>query len=124
MPHLIVEHSTNFSQKLIVKLQKILQDVMHSCEGNFDANQCKCRSFSFDDYLVGKIDQSNSLFLHITLKVLSGRSLEVRKNLAEKLMEFTKNFVDELGLQFERCDISIDIVEMQRETYQKLRIEK
>jgi len=124
MPHLIIEHSSNFSKNSITKLQRVLQDVMNSCEGNFDADQCKCRSFSFDEYFVGKNDQLNSSFIHVTLKALSGRTIDVRKSLAIKLMEYTKVFVDELSLKFERCDISIDIVEMERQTYQKVRIEK
>ncbi len=122
MPHLIIEHSSNFPKNSVTKLQKVLQDAMNSCEGNFDADQCKCRSFSFDEYFVGKNDQSNSSFIHVTLKALSGRTTEVRKNLALKLMEYIRGFVDELELKFERCDISVDIVEMQRETYQKIRI--
>ena len=126
-------------------------------EGNFDPDQCKARSHSFDEYLVGKPDQTTSSFLHITIKILSGRTLEVRKKLAEKVMNFSKNFFEKLeftptpkdqimatanqiadvvsgvphvqmpmrhaDLSDKRCDISVDIVEMDREVYQKIRIE-
>ena len=123
MPHLIIEHSANISKNSIKSLEQAIQDIMNSVEGNFDADQCKARAVSFDDYLVGRPDQSTSSFIHITLKALSGRSVEVKKNLAVKIAKFTNKFFIDLNLGSKRCDISVDIVEMDRETYQKIRIE-
>ena len=121
MPHLIIEHSSNIKQASVKILEQEIQEIMNGVEGNFDADQCKCRSLSFDEYFVGRPDQSTSSFIHITLKVLSGRSVEIRKNLAEKISEFTTKFFTDLKLTTNRCDISIDIVEMDRNTYQKMR---
>ena len=158
MPHLIIEHSSNIKKSAIHSLEKEIQNIMTSiAEGNFDPDQCKARSFSFDEYLVGKPDQTTSSFFHITIKILSGRTLEVRKKLAEKVMNFSKDFFEKLefsptsadqiiatvsqiadvvsgvphvqmpmrhaDLSDKRCDISVDIVEMDREVYQKIRIE-
>ena len=123
MPHLIIEHSANIPKNSIKSLEEEIQDTMNSVEGNFDADQCKARAISFDDYLVGRPDQSTSSFIHITLKALSGRSVEVRKNLSVKIAEFTNKFFIDLNLGSKRCDISVDIVEMNRETYKKIRIE-
>lgn len=158
MPHLIVEHSSDIRLQQIKNLQVKIQDIMASVtEGNFDPDQCKARSFSSDEYLVGRPDQSTSSFLHITIKILSGRTLEAKKKLAEKSLQVAKEFFGNLAtapnekdrivetvheladavsgiphLQLpaqnsdlinKRCDISVDIVEMDRETYQKLRIE-
>ena len=123
MPHLIIEHSGNIKKNSIRALEQEIQNIMNVVEGNFDADQCKCRDVAFNEYLVGRPDQSTSSFLHITLKVLSGRSIEVRKNLAEQISTFSQRFFSELNLPTKRCDISIDIVEMERETYQKIRIE-
>lgn len=75
--------------------------------------------FSFDEYFVGRPDQSTSSFIHITLKALSGRSIEIRKNLSEKIATFTKEFFNNLKLTSKRCNISVDIVEMERDTYTK-----
>jgi 5-carboxymethyl-2-hydroxymuconate isomerase len=126
-------------------------------EGNFDPDQCKCRSFSFDEYLVGKPNQTKSSFIHVTIKILAGRTVVARKKLAEKTMHAAKNLFAELisspsekdqivaiGTELaetvagipqphipvknshfigKRCDISVDIVEMDKEVYQKVRIE-
>ena len=157
MPHLIIEHSSDIKNSAIKILEKTVQEIMLSIpEGNFDPDQCKCRVFSFHEYLVGKLDQQNSSFLHITVKVLSGRSVEIRKKLAEKTLLAAKKIFEELEflpsasdkiieiahqiadtisgvghisipanseLINKRCDISVDIIEMERETYQKIRLE-
>ncbi len=124
MPHVIIEHSSNIPKILVKSLQAEIQNIMTSIvEGNFDADQCKARSFGFDEYLVGKSDQSSASFLHITIKILSGRSTEVRKKLAEKISDFAQKIFAELvskGLDTKRCDISVDVVEMDRDVYQKL----
>lgn len=157
MPHLIVEHSADISSKSIIFLQKEIQNIMASItEGSFDPDQCKARAFSFDEYLVGKPDCETSSFLHITIKILAGRTLEARQKLARKTLDCTKNFYEKLvfspsskdqiietahqladavsgvphlqaplqnaDLAGKRCDISVDIVEMDKETYQKIRI--
>lgn len=123
MPHLIIEHSSDIKKSSIKSLEQGLQDVMAAItEGNFDPDQCKARSFSFDEYLVGKPDQSTSSFLHITIKILSGRLLEVRKKLAQNSVEFANQFISKANLNTARCDISVDIVEMDKETYQKVRV--
>lgn len=122
MPHLIIEHSSDIKSSSIKNLCVEIQNIMAGVEGNFDKDQCKCRTHSFDDYLVGTPDQSEASFLHITLKALSGRSIEVRKNLAEKIAAFSQNFIIECKLQTKRCDLSVDIVEMDRNTYQKIRL--
>ncbi len=123
MPHIIIEHSADFAKTFVnLMKQEIPQIMAKIVEGNFDSDQCKCRSQSYDEYLVGSLDHSSSSFLHITVKILSGRSLEAKKKLSEQLIEFAKISFERLKLGTERCDLSIDIVEMDRETYQKTRI--
>ncbi|MBU6140044.1 MAG: hypothetical protein KGP29_00605 [Proteobacteria bacterium] len=123
MPHVIIEHSANFPKNSIQEIQTEIQKIMASItEGNFDPDQCRCRSISFDEYLVGFANQSNASFIHISIKLLSGRSVEVRKKLAAKSRDFVEKIFNELGLKNNRCDISVDVIEMDRETYQKIRI--
>jgi 5-carboxymethyl-2-hydroxymuconate isomerase len=107
MPHLIIEHSSDIKKSHIKSLQVEVQNIMASItEGNFDPDQCKCRSLSFDEYLVGKPDQESSSFLHITIKILAGRTLEVRKKLAEKTLLMAKNFfADEISSPNEKDQI-------------------
>ena len=123
MPHIVIEHSADFTKTYVHSLQKKIPQIMAGItEGNFDADQCKCRSVSFDEYLVGIPDQSTASFMHISIKILGGRSLEARKKLSAQVIEFIHKNCAELNLASSRCDLSVDIIEMDRETYQKLRI--
>ena len=123
MPHVIVEHSVNFPKNSVKKIQTEIQKIMTSItEGNFDADQCKCRSISFDEYLVGLPNQDNASFIHISIKILGGRSAEVRKKLATKAAASVQKTFEESQLKTERCDISVDVIEMDRESYQKIRV--
>lgn len=157
MPHIIIEHSANISSYKINKLFSEIQEIMAGIkEGNFDLEQCKARAHSFREYLVGSLNHEKSTFLHITIKILAGRSVEVRKKLAEHVMAHVKKSYEESvfspsgadqilaiaeqaadlitgtpnapmpiqnsELAGKRCDISVDIVDMDRETYQKARI--
>jgi 5-carboxymethyl-2-hydroxymuconate isomerase len=126
MPHIIIEHSSDIVKSNIrIINSEILQIMKSITDGNFDIDQCKIRSFIFDEYRVGTLDESEASFIHITIKILSGRSVEIRKKLAELVFDFSKKSL--INLPFKRnsvrTDLSVDIVEMDRETYQKTRIE-
>lgn len=124
MPHIIIEHSKDFTKNSVDLMKKEIPQIMAKIsEGNFDADQCKCRSHGFNEYLVGSPDQSSASFLHITIKILSGRTLEAQQKLSAQVIEFVKKIFGDLELKTKRCDISIDVVEMNKETYQKVRIE-
>jgi 5-carboxymethyl-2-hydroxymuconate isomerase len=122
MPHLLIEHSANIGINSIRSLEREIQNIMNGVEGDFEADQCKCRSIAFDAYLIGLPDQSTASFIHITLKALSGRSIEIRRNLSQRILEFTHKFFLNLKLPTRRCEITVDIVEMERETYTKILI--
>lgn len=124
MPHLIIEHSSDIQCPFISSLYRDIQEIMLSIkEGDFDPDQCKARVCSFDKYLVGNHSRSTSSFFHISIKILSGRSIEIRKKLAQKTLESAKSFLSKQNLSYKRCDISVDIIEMDREAYQKIQIE-
>jgi 5-carboxymethyl-2-hydroxymuconate isomerase len=158
MPHIIIEHSSDFKDSLILDLSKAIQQVMQSItKGNFDLSQCKGRNFSFDSYLVGSCNQNNSSFIHVTIKILAGRDVEIKKELAQKTFNLLRKFYGEVATNLslgdrlleigefvadaisgvphiqdltnnnkfagKMCDLSLDIVDMEREFYQKMRIE-
>lgn len=123
MPHIIVEHSNSISKEQALNLGFQVQiEMVKIIEGNFDPDQCKIRSLSFDDFFIGKKSQKDADFIHITIKILKGRSLEVRQKLARQMVIFTENFYKLHINKKLQCDISIDIVEMNSDSYQKVRI--
>ncbi|MBM3590818.1 MAG: hypothetical protein FJX30_05570 [Alphaproteobacteria bacterium] len=122
MPHIIIEHSKAFDDSSMInigsQIQKIMANIAH---GNFDADQCKIRAISYQQFKVG-LEKHNTNFIHISIKILAGRALEIRQQLAQKTFDLVEDFYrnqDNLNL---RCDISIDIVEMDRDCYKKITI--
>lgn len=121
MPHIITEHSSDISQEKIIKLQQDIRDIFQSIPDYFDYDQCKFRFLKFDQYLVGKLDQETSSFIHITAKILEGRPEEVRKDLSDKIFKNIQNNFPKLSNK-DRLDISVEIFEMDKNTYNKIRI--
>lgn len=119
MPHIIIEHSQNFSLKIIEEISVEVPQIMAEItEGNFDLNQFKIRSHSFSKFLVGNFNEKKSSFIHVTIKILAGRSLEVRKKVATNVAEFLQKKCDAEKVAT-RHDNSVDVVEMDRDVYQK-----
>ena len=124
MPHIIIETSKNILASESFKIGQEIQQIMKKIvEGNFDPDQCKIRVITYENYIVG-LEENDENFIHISIKILAGRAIEVRQKLASQSFEFVNNFYKNLKLSQKRCDISIDIIEMNRETYQKITLKK
>lgn len=124
MPHIIIETSKNILASESLKIGQEIQQIMKKIvEGNFDPDQCKIRVINYENYIVG-LEENDENFIHISIKILAGRAVEVRQKLASQSFEFVNDFYKNLKLSQKRCDISIDIIEMNRETYQKITLKK
>ena len=124
MPHIIIETSKNILASESLKIGQEIQQIMKKIvEGNFDPDQCKIRVITYENYIVG-LEENHENFIHISIKILASRAVEVRQKLASQSFEFVNDFYKNLKLSQKRCDISIDIIEMNRETYQKITLKK
>jgi 5-carboxymethyl-2-hydroxymuconate isomerase len=122
MPHIIIETSKNILTKEALKIGQEIQQIMAKIvEGKFDPDQCKIRVINYENYLVG-LEENDENFIHISIKILAGRAVEIRQKLASQSFESVNNFYKNLKLPQKRCDISVDIIEMDRDTYQKITI--
>jgi len=123
MPHIIIEHSKNILEKESLEIGRKIQKIMAGIvEGNFDPDQCKIRCLAYQNYIVG-LEKNDENFIHISIKILSGREVAIRKKLALETFEYAKKFYQDLKLPQKRCDISVDVIEVDREVYQKITIE-
>ena len=124
MPHIIIETSKNILASESLKIGQEIQQIMKKIvEGNFDPDQCKIRVINYANYIVG-LEENDENFIHISIKILAGRAVEIRQKLASQSFEFVNNFYKNLEILQKRCDISVDIIEMDRETYQKITLKK
>jgi len=110
MPHIIVEHCHHIPTPLALTMGESIRDLMGEL-GDFDPNQCKILTLSFAQYFVGMKTQENASFIHVTIKILS-RPLTLRQALGNAVFNHIKKL-------HPLCDLSIDIIEMNRDTYKK-----
>lgn len=117
MPHTIIEHSFLIKSDKISELFFLINQNIAKSEGNFDILQCKARSVFVPEFLIANGSESD--FMHITIKILQGRSPEIRKNLAEHIIKIIGEFLKENKLSKKQIALSIDISEMEKTVYQK-----
>ncbi|MFC1233597.1 5-carboxymethyl-2-hydroxymuconate Delta-isomerase [Vibrio sp. F74] len=78
MPHFVVEYSANIEQELdLPDLLKVLNETAVST-GVFPLGGIRSRAYKADDFRVAEGDPENG-FIHLTVKVGSGRSMETLK---------------------------------------------
>lgn len=124
MPHVIIEHSDNFTGEFVKDIILQIHHILQNAEGNFDIEACKGRAISYNNYLLTD-NKKDADFFHITIKILSGRSIEIRANLSKKILEKIQPNLSEYkkskGLN-STTGFSVLIEEMDKETYQKIAV--
>ena len=112
MPHVVIEYSQPVTET--GDIEAILHLVHHKMieSGLFNAPDIKTRAYAADKFMVGTKGKDGS-FVHITVSILHGRTLEQRQTLADTLLDSVRkplHFVDQ---------VTVNIHEMARETYRK-----
>lgn len=108
MPHLIFECSDEIKSKLsfdqiFVELHQMLSDVLPT-----QISSCKSRVVPYNQYLVG--DDENNLFIHLTIKILSGRTSEVKNKASEKALELLEQVINDLNMT--KVSISVEVLDL------------
>jgi 5-carboxymethyl-2-hydroxymuconate isomerase len=111
MPHCIIEYSTEIetSVKPAQLINAVYQGALTS--GLFDHNNIKTRSIAFDSYQTGSIKKA---FVHVTVKIFSGRNLEQKKTLSNLILSQLKT------IDFPSISLTVEVVEMEKESYAKV----
>lgn len=109
MPHIIIEHcaETEKSTDLKKLAQKLHQTL--AAQESIKIESLKTRTLLTQNVQVGDSTQVN--FLHITVKLLQGRSEELRKVMAQRLFDQAHKMLSQ------PTSLSVEVVELQ--TYVK-----
>lgn len=122
MPHIIIHHSSDINSQLIITFMAKLQGALVEIkEGKFSLEACKSRALSFDKFISGTKNQDQASFIHIELKILEGREEAIKQRVANDFLTISKDFIYSLNLK-SRKDISIEITELDKKTYQQITI--
>ena len=117
MPHLTLEYSSNLPAPME---HQVLFEELHAAverSGAFRLAEIKSRAIAHDTFRVGGGDPG-SVFVHLTVAILSGRELAFRRQLSADLLAILRRRFAQAWAE-RPCDVTVDIREMQRETYSK-----
>ncbi len=110
MPHCIIEYATELEKQYNIKdiVETLNQDIVAS--NLFDNNTIKTRAIPYSTYLVGG---KQGLFIHISIKLLKGRTAHQKQTLAKAVLKTLSeklSFID---------DITIEITDLNPDFYFK-----
>jgi len=107
MPHCIIEHSANLEPTQLI--DAVYQGARKSAL--FQADDIKTRTQIYD---YCQSCETPGTFVHVTSKILSGRSIEQRSVLSGLIL-------DELQLlHLPSCSLTVEVLEIERESYAKV----
>lgn len=108
MPHCIIEHSPNFYGESLN--QGVYLGAFESGLFSDDGSDIKVRSLTYDHYQTGENAQD---FVHVTVKILSGRTAEDKQHLSHSVMQQLKQ------LSITNASLTVEIVDMDKASYSK-----
>jgi len=110
MPHCIIEYAVEFNEQNNTKelVEIINKDIIAS--NLFDNSTIKTRAIPVSDYLVGG---KQKLFIHITIKLLKGRSVSQKQLLGTKILKTISEKYNSIN------DISIEVIDINQDFYFK-----
>lgn len=108
MPHCIIECSATLDCDLITS--KVYLGTLESMLFEPDGSDIKVRAITYHSYSVGGFKTD---FIHITVKILSGRSL-LQKTVLSKSIQTKLSELDLVS-----CSITVEVVDIERASYLK-----
>ena len=109
MPHCVIEHSGNIDGSTLVPL--IYKGALESNLFESEGSDIKIRAVSYSDYQTGNV---NIKFVHVTLKILSGRNAEQKAMLTQLVLEQLET------LAMSQCSLSVEVADIDRASYAKV----
>lgn len=110
MPHFIIEYSKGLAET--VGPDRLIEAVNNGAINSdlFEASHIRVRATVYGSYISG---YGRRDFIHITLKILSGRTVKEKKYLSELVLKELE------ALGFSSISITVEVTDIDRETYSK-----
>ena len=106
MPHCVLEYSQNLEQE--VPPIDLMDAVKSACIASdlFSPEDIKLRGFPCKNFIPAGLEDA---FIHVTIRLLSGRTAEQKSDLSNKVLESLMAFsLKGISLSVELCDIDRD----------------
>nr|WP_182028065.1 5-carboxymethyl-2-hydroxymuconate isomerase [Vibrio parahaemolyticus] len=108
MPHCIIEHSSSIES--VDLNQKVFLGVLESKLFESDGSDIKVRSIAYENYQTGTTKDD---FIHVTLRILSGRNEQDKLLLSNSVMSRLKS------IQLVGASLTVEVVDIDRKSYAK-----
>ncbi|MBQ4781738.1 5-carboxymethyl-2-hydroxymuconate isomerase [Pectobacterium versatile] len=111
MPHCIAEHSSDIDVNALLPAiyRGALESGLFASDGS-DGSDIKARSLAYDNYTTGG---ERASFIHVAIKVLSGRTEEQKSSLSNRVLQK----IEALGLK--NLSVTVEVIDMDRLCYAK-----
>ena len=120
MPHIVVEYTPNLGAlPLDAMLAAVTRNLAGSPEVGDEAD-LKARVLCVDRFRVGLAD-SGRAFIHVTLRILAGRTPEAKKDLGRRVADGMLEHMPKLA-QGLTAHLSVEVVDMDPGSYTKVRL--
>lgn len=114
MPHCIAEHSSDIDVNALLPAiyRGALESGLFASDGSdgSDGSDIKVRSLAYDSYTTGG---ERASFIHVAIKVLSGRTEEQKSSLSNRVLQK----IEALGLK--NLSVTVEVIDMERLCYAK-----
>lgn len=111
MPHCVIEYSKNLQK--IVESSDLIAAVHQAAIGSdlFDTDDIRTRAAAFEDFQI-RADKHG--FIHVTLRILAGRTNAQKSQLSQKVLAALEAF------NFNSIILSVEIRDIDTSTYVKV----
>lgn len=119
MPHITVEYTENLKEdgNILGLLEKINKTLI--AEGDtFPIGGIRSRAVALQDYVVADGAGKDDAFVHVTIKIGSGRSEDVKKSACDKVFEVVESHFENL-FNTRPLALSLELFEFMYPTYKK-----
>lgn len=107
MPHLTLEYSSNMLEKDFTHLFLHIHELL-ATQLPTQLTACKSKIIRCDNYVIGDANKNNA-FVHLSIKILKGRSLELKNSIANTIMIQLKEAFEASAKQWDlQISLSID----------------
>ncbi|WOG29032.1 5-carboxymethyl-2-hydroxymuconate Delta-isomerase [Endozoicomonas sp. 8E] len=110
MPHCIIEYSSDVEQKCSIRelVSAVHQSTLES--GLFKAEDIKSRAIPYEHFQTAQPEQS---FVHITARIMKGRTSEQKKSLSQKVLNAADQIIPWVNI------LSVEILDIDTDCYSK-----
>ncbi len=111
MPHCIIEYTRNIEKD--IDLDKLIDVAFESVDqsGLFDRTAIKARAIGYDHFKSG---QDRNDYIHISVKILAGRTTEQKKQLSDHMIKVIHPHIGNTK------SLTVEIIDMDADSYGKL----